>query len=176
MVIEPPAGAYGMIDDFWLRPISEIGPLDPDKAKSGEFMGLPPDYTGEKPAEGYYVVQSTTNQVFYMVRGLVHDGNVQGAVDSLRTIMIYPYAKRDNPPMQKVIEINKQANCDSFARPLFDILRPVPGLAWIPVMIILFGIGPLSKAIVIFQAVLVACIISAYSGIKQTKDVHMWVG
>ena len=110
MVIESPAGAYGMIDDFWQRPISEIGPLGPDKAKGGKFLVLPPDYSGEKPAEGYFVVESTTNQVFYMVRGLVHGGNVQAAVDSLRTIKIYPYAKRDNPPRQKIIEINKQAN------------------------------------------------------------------
>ena len=27
---------------------------------------------------------------------------------------------------------------DWFARPLFDLVRPVPGIAWIPLMIILF--------------------------------------
>jgi len=65
---------------------------------------------------------------------------------------------------------------DMFVRPLFDLLRPIPGLAWIPVMIVLFGIGIISKAMVIFLSVFVACVINSYSGIKQTKAVHLWVG
>jgi len=65
---------------------------------------------------------------------------------------------------------------DWFTRPLFDMIRPIPGIAWIPVMITLFGIGLLSKAMVIFLSSFTASLISAYSGIKQTKAVHLWVG
>ena len=65
---------------------------------------------------------------------------------------------------------------DMFIRPLFDLIRPVPGIAWIPVMIVLFGIGLLSKAMVIFLSSFTAMVINAYSGIKQTKQVHLWVG
>jgi NitT/TauT family transport system permease protein/taurine transport system permease protein len=64
---------------------------------------------------------------------------------------------------------------DWFARPLFDMLRPIPGIAWIPLMIILFGIGVLSKAMVIFLSSFTACVVNSYSGIKQTKAVHLWV-
>jgi NitT/TauT family transport system permease protein/taurine transport system permease protein len=65
---------------------------------------------------------------------------------------------------------------DWFARPLFDMIRPIPGIAWIPVMITLFGIGLFSKAMVIFLSSFTASLISSYSGIKQTKAVHLWVG
>lgn len=65
---------------------------------------------------------------------------------------------------------------DWFARPLFDLVRPIPGIAWIPLMIILFGIGLFSKAMVIFISSFTACVINAYSGIKQTESVHLWVG
>ena len=65
---------------------------------------------------------------------------------------------------------------DWFARPLFDLVRPVPGIAWIPLMIILFGIGLLSKSMVIFISSFTACVINSYSGIKQTESVHLWVG
>ena len=65
---------------------------------------------------------------------------------------------------------------DWFARPLFDLIRPVPGIAWIPLMIILFGIGLLSKSMVIFISSFTACVINSYSGIKQTESVHLWVG
>ena len=65
---------------------------------------------------------------------------------------------------------------DRFAKPLFDLLRPIPGIAWIPPFILLFGISILSKALVIFLGAFIACVVNAYTGIKQTKEVHMWVG
>jgi len=61
-------------------------------------------------------------------------------------------------------------------RPVFDLVRTVPGVAWIPVMVSLAGIGLLSKALVIFISAMVATVINTYSGIKQTKEVHLWVG
>ena len=65
---------------------------------------------------------------------------------------------------------------DRFIKPLFDLLRPVPGIAWIPLFILLFGIGTFSKALVIFIGAMVACVVNSYTGIKQTKEVHLWVG
>ncbi len=65
---------------------------------------------------------------------------------------------------------------DRLVRPLFDLIRPVPGLAWIPMFILLFGIGITSKAAVIFLSTAVACIVNSYTGIRQTKEEHLWVG
>ena len=64
---------------------------------------------------------------------------------------------------------------DRFVRPLFDLIKPVPGIAWIPVMITLFGIGILGKDMIVFMTAFIACIVNSYSGIKQTRDVHLWV-
>ena len=65
---------------------------------------------------------------------------------------------------------------DLFARPLFDLLRPIPGLAWIPLMIMLFGIGITPKIVTVFLSAFVPCVLNSYTGIRQTKDVHLWVG
>ena len=65
---------------------------------------------------------------------------------------------------------------DLFARPIFDLLRPIPGLAWIPLMIILFGIGITPKIATVFLSAFVPCVLNSYTGIRQTKDVHLWVG
>ncbi|MDD2958756.1 MAG: ABC transporter permease [Lachnospiraceae bacterium] len=65
---------------------------------------------------------------------------------------------------------------DRFVRPLFDLIRPIPGLAWIPMFILLFGIGITSKALVIFLGSLIACVVNSYTGIRQTKETHLWVG
>ena len=65
---------------------------------------------------------------------------------------------------------------DMLVRPVFDLVRTIPGVAWTSVMVTLVGIGYLSKALVIFIAAMVAMVINSYSGIKQTKTVHLWVG
>ena len=65
---------------------------------------------------------------------------------------------------------------DLFVRPVFDLIRPVPGIAWIPLMIIMFGIGMTSKVVTIFLSAFVPCVLNSYTGIRQTKDVHLWVG
>lgn len=64
---------------------------------------------------------------------------------------------------------------DLFVKPLFDILRPIPPIAWIPLMILWFGIGYWAKVSIIFISALIACVVNSYSGIKQTRDVHIWV-
>lgn len=64
---------------------------------------------------------------------------------------------------------------DLFVRPLFDLLRPMPPIAWIPIMIIFLGIGIASKAAIIFLSAFVPCVLNAYSGIRQTSQVHIWV-
>jgi len=65
---------------------------------------------------------------------------------------------------------------DLFVRPVFDLIRPVPGLAWIPLMILLFGIGITSKIVTVFLSAFVPCVLNSYTGVRQTKDVHLWVG
>ncbi len=65
---------------------------------------------------------------------------------------------------------------DRIARPVFDFLRPIPPIAWIPVMILWFGIGLSAKAAVIFMASFIPNVINSYTGIRQTSQVHIWVG
>ena len=64
---------------------------------------------------------------------------------------------------------------DLFVTPLFDLIRPVPTIAWIPLMILWFGIGLGAKSAIIFVSAFVPCVINSYAGIKQTKPVHLWV-
>lgn len=64
---------------------------------------------------------------------------------------------------------------DRYARPVFDLLKCIPGVAWVPLMLILFGISMFSKVAVIFMAAVVPCVLNSYAGIKQTKEVHFWV-
>ena len=64
---------------------------------------------------------------------------------------------------------------EMFAKPLFDIIRPIPALAWIPLMILWLGIGYSSKVGIIFFAAFISATVNTYAGIKSTNQVHLWV-
>ncbi len=60
---------------------------------------------------------------------------------------------------------------DSFVRPIFEIIRPIPPVSWIPLTIVWLGIGLGAKAFIVFFAAFVPCLINSYTGIKQTSPV-----
>lgn len=64
---------------------------------------------------------------------------------------------------------------ENFFRPIFDLIRPVPTVAWIPIMILWFGIGLGAKAAVIYISAFIPCVVNSFAGIKQTNQVHLWV-
>jgi hypothetical protein len=98
IVVEAPAGSVGGIDNHWQYPLMDIGPFGPDEGRGGRFLVLPPGYEGDVP-DGYFVVQSDTHQNFYLLRGVPQDGDVQGAIDSLRTGRLYPLSATADPPV-----------------------------------------------------------------------------
>lgn len=58
-----------------------------------------------------------------------------------------------------------------FLNPLFELIRPIPPVSWIPVTIIWLGIGLEAKAFIVFASAFVACVINSYTGIRQTSPV-----
>lgn len=58
---------------------------------------------------------------------------------------------------------------EGLAGPIFEMLRPMPAIAWIPLTIFWFGIGLSGKVFIIFLSGLVACVINSYTGIKMTN-------
>ncbi len=65
---------------------------------------------------------------------------------------------------------------DSFIRPIFEIIRPIPPVSWIPLTIVWMGVGLQAKAFIVFFAAFVPCLINSYTGIRQTKEVLKNVG
>lgn len=59
---------------------------------------------------------------------------------------------------------------DRFARPLFELIRPISPIAWIPLTILWLGIGLKAKAFIIFFSAFVPCVINSYTGVKSTPE------
>lgn len=57
-----------------------------------------------------------------------------------------------------------------FFAPVFEIVRPIPPLAWIPIVIVVLGIGIQAEVFIIFVAAFVPCVINSYTGIQSTSQ------
>lgn len=55
----------------------------------------------------------------------------------------------------------------AFFMPLFSIVRPIPGLAWIPLAILWFGLGESSKYFLICMTALVVITVQSYTGARN---------
>ena len=60
---------------------------------------------------------------------------------------------------------------DRFVKPIFELIRPVPPIAFIPLTIVMLGIGFKAKMFIVCFAAFVPCVMNAYTGIKLTNPV-----
>ena len=67
-------------------------------------------------------------------------------------------------PLGLFMALNRYVN--AFVKPVFDLFKPMPPIAWISIAILWFGIGEPSKVFIIFIGSLVPCLLNAYNGIR----------
>ncbi len=97
LVIDVPPQLQGMLDDFWHRPLCDVGFVGPDKGQGGKYLLLPPDFDGEAP-EGYFTFTSPTYRVFLFWRGFLVDGRTDQAVQLIEQTKIHPLGHEDSAP------------------------------------------------------------------------------
>ena len=59
---------------------------------------------------------------------------------------------------------------------LFEIIRPIPPIAWLPIVIMWFGIGEFPKVLIVFIGTFMAIVINTYTGIKLIEPLFLDVG
>ncbi|MGH8246839.1 MAG: DUF1254 domain-containing protein [Gammaproteobacteria bacterium] len=109
MVIELPPGAYiGLINDHHQGWVLDMGLPGPDEGKGGKHLVLPPGYKEEIPS-AYFAGRSLSFKVLVAMRALPIKGDVNGALDALRAVKIYPLADAANPHPIAVIDTTEKA-------------------------------------------------------------------
>jgi hypothetical protein len=96
-VIEVPPKLQGILDDFWHRPITDVGYVEPDKGAGGKYLILPPGFEGDVP-DGYYTFTSSTYNVFVFWRAFIEDGDISEPVVLMERTRIYPLDRAGDPP------------------------------------------------------------------------------
>jgi ABC-type nitrate/sulfonate/bicarbonate transport system permease component len=84
---------------------------------------------------------------------------------STRRILIgFVLASAAAIPLGLFMALNKYVN--AIVKPVFDLFKPMPPIAWISIAILWFGIGEPSKIFIIVIGTFVPCLLNAYNGIR----------
>jgi len=59
---------------------------------------------------------------------------------------------------------------------IFEVIRPIPPIAWIPLIIMWFGIGETAKVLIVFIGTFVPLVINTSTGIRMVDEINIQVG
>jgi hypothetical protein len=98
IVVETPPNILGVIDDGWMRYVTDVGNVGPDRGQGGSFLLVHDDYQGELP-DGHFVFRTPTYKNWVMARAFVADtGEGESALSWYReNFRIYPLASGPDP-------------------------------------------------------------------------------
>jgi len=69
------------------------------------------------------------------------------------------------------LAMGRSRRIEAFLNPVFLTIRPIPPLAWIPLAIVWFGLGPVAKIFVVWFAAFVPSSINTYAGVRNVDPV-----
>ena len=64
----------------------------------------------------------------------------------------------------------------AICKPVFEIIRPVPPIAWVPLFTLWFGTGEFPRMLIIFFGVFMAIVINSYAGVEMIPPLNFDVG
>lgn len=113
--------------------------------------------------------------VWYSLVQLLGPGYADGTLlrhirASLELVVIgFVIAAATGVPLGLVMGMHRLA--ESFVNPVFQLLRPIAPIAWIPLTILWFGLGIPAKIFVIWLAAFSPAVINTYTGVRNVDPV-----
>ena len=73
-----------------------------------------------------------------------------------------------------VIGWNRKLDC--FFGTIFNVIRPIPPIAWVPLITIAFGIGEFPKVLIVFISAFMPIVVNTRSSIQGVEEMYLDVG
>lgn len=61
-------------------------------------------------------------------------------------------------------------------KPIFEIIRPIPPIAWVPLITVWFGTGEFPKMLIVFLGVFMPIVVNSYAGVEMVPPLNFEVG
>lgn len=59
---------------------------------------------------------------------------------------------------------------------IFELIRPIPALAWIPLLVAWFGVGEVGRVVLVFLAAMQPIVVNSYTAIRLIDPLYLDVG
>ena len=133
MVLRVPPRILGPVDDADFRWVTDVGLTGPDKGAGGDYLFVPPGYTGPLPKEGYHVAKPRTNRLLIFYRAFIEKGDIKGAVAAVKArAAMFPLSSAATPPVTRFVNLSGvkfntiSANDFSFYEELNEVVQNEP--------------------------------------------------
>lgn len=110
------------------------------------------------------------DQIFLLTKIKFAGTNLWGHIwaSTRRVLVGFTLAAIFAVPLGLFMALNKYVN--SLIKPLFDLFKPMPPIAWVSLAILWFGIGETSKVFIIIIGTFVPCLLNSYNGIRLINE------
>lgn len=113
-------------------------------------------------ARPYQVLLQSTSMVTDRLAGLSLWGHIWASTQ--RILIGFAVAAVVAVPLGLLMALNPYIN--AVVKPVFDLFKPMPPIAWISISILWFGIGETSKVFIIVIGTFVPCLLNSYNGVR----------
>ncbi len=117
---------------------------------------------GKSLATPYEVIKEFSRLMTVRLAGLTLLGHAWASTQ--RILIGFVLASAVAIPLGLFMALNRTAN--AIVKPVFDLFKPMPPIAWISISILWFGIGEASKVFIIVIGTFVPCLLNSYNGIR----------
>ena len=100
--------------------------------------------------------------------GLLRDGEIasHASVSTLRMLIALALSMTVAVPLGFLMGLSRQA--EELIDPLVEILRPISGIAWLPLALFIFGVGDTLPVFIMFYVGFFPILLNTIAGVRQT--------
>lgn len=113
-------------------------------------------------ARPHQVLLQSTSMITDRLAGLSLWGHIWASTQ--RILIGFVVAAVVAVPLGLLMALNPYIN--AVVKPVFDLFKPMPPIAWISISILWFGIGEASKVFIIVIGTFVPCLLNSYNGVR----------
>ena len=107
-------------------------------------------------------------KVFEALWGLLKEGEIaeHAMVSTLRMLLALSLSIAIAVPLGFLMGLSHRA--EQFIDPLVEMLRPISGIAWLPLALFIFGVGDTLPVFIMFYVGFFPILLNTVSGVRQT--------
>lgn len=144
---------------YFLYTVSIVGfLLTWDRVAAGQVFG-------DSLAQPWAVLQKLYQLSTIKFAGTNLAGHIWASTQ--RVLIGFFFASLFAVPLGLFMALNRYAN--ALVKPIFDLFKPMPPIAWVSIAILWFGIGETSKIFIICIGTFVPCLLNSYNGVRLVE-------